>query len=89
MARRYDPTRALVALVLDAVERGAPPAELVEVAQGRRDVLEAAPVVIEQAARSWRRWRSTPSGCGRHWKHMPSVVKSSRRLDVTDLARFP
>lgn len=42
MARRFDPTRVLVAQVLGAVEHGDAPAELVEVAQGRRDVLEAA-----------------------------------------------
>lgn len=42
MARRYDRSRVLMAQVLGAIEHGDPPAELVDVAKGRQDVLEAA-----------------------------------------------
>ena len=42
MARRYDPTRVLVAQVIGAARHGVTPAELVDIANGRADVLELA-----------------------------------------------
>ena len=52
MARRYDPTRVLVAQVIGAARRGVTPAELVEIARGRADVLELA---LVRAPSEWDR----------------------------------
>ena len=50
MARRYDPDRVLSAQVAAAVERGDSPAELVETAGGRVDVLTAALATAERGS---------------------------------------
>ena len=50
MARRYDPDRVLSAQVAAAVERGDSPAELVETAGGRLDILTAALATAERGS---------------------------------------
>lgn len=51
MPRRYDPTRVLVAQVLGTSERDdRTPADLLDAAEGRRDVLEAALVIARRGS---------------------------------------
>ena len=50
MARRFDRDRVLAARVAAAVERGAPPAELVKTAGGRIDVLSAVLATAERGS---------------------------------------